>query len=142
VFGVRQFLRYRDRQLVRENDRLEQEVARRTTRIEQDKLIIEKQAADLQVSALLKTRFFANVSHEFRTPLTLLLGPIQYLAKRIADGSTQQLLMAMERNANQLLTLVNSILDLTRLDSHDLVLTEQPADLSQLTQQTVGNFMA
>ncbi|WP_041616533.1 ATP-binding protein [Spirosoma linguale] len=140
AFVVRLYLRYRDRKLVRENDRLEQEVVRRTAQIEQDKLTIEKQAADLQTSAMLKIRFFANVSHEFRTPLTLLLGPIQYLAKRISDANTLQLLQAMERNTRQVLGLVNDLLNLTRSDSGQLSLNEQPSDLTQTIQQLVDTF--
>lgn len=140
ALGVRMYLRYRNRQLVWENDRLEKEVARRTAEIEQDKLIIEKQAADLQANATLKTRFFTNVSHEFRTPLTLLLGPIQYISNRISDTTTLQLLQAMERNTQHLLGMVNDLLNLTRLDGGQLSLSEQPTELTQTIQNVVDTF--
>jgi ligand-binding sensor domain-containing protein len=99
--------RWRNRQLVADKYRLEAEVARRTAQIEEDKAIIERQAINLRNSAQLKARFFANVTHEFKTPLTLLLGPLQYLSGRITDMSTRELVMTMDRNARQLLTLVN-----------------------------------
>lgn len=132
--------RWRNWQLIQEKTRLETEVARRTARIEQDKAIIERQAADLEANATLKTRFFANVSHEFRTPLTLLIGPLRYLSKRITDTSAQQLLQAMERNTQQLLGMVNDLLSLTRLDGGQVRLTEQLTDLSQLVVQLADTF--
>lgn len=131
---------WRNGQFIREKARLETEVARRTAHIKQDKAIIEQQAADLRASATLKTRFFANVSHEFRTPVTLLIGPIQYLSQRITDHTARQLLEAMERNARHLLDLVTDLLDLTRLDSQQLILTEQPGDMAQTIQQLVATF--
>lgn len=145
--GLMALWRWRNRQLTRETVRLEAEVARRTAQIERDKAIIaadkatiEQQAADLRASATLKSRFFANVSHEFRTPLTLILGPVQYLKKQTADPTGQALLGVIERNTQHQLTLVNNLFDLTRLDVQPLQLTEQPADLAQLVQQTVANF--
>ncbi|WP_157580441.1 ATP-binding protein [Rudanella lutea] len=132
--------RWRNRQLIKDKNRLEAEVARRTKQVEADKAIIAKQAADLQANAALKARFFANVTHEFRTPLTLLSGPLHYLSSRVADGKTKQLLGTMERNAQQLLTLVNDLLDLSRLGDHQLALTEQPADLAQVVRETVNTF--
>ncbi len=144
--------RWRNKQLIAETLRLEAEVARRTAQIEEDKAIIERQAQDLQTNAVLKARFFANVTHEFRTPLTLLLGPIQYLYGRLtgspatglsaSDQSARELLTTMDRNARQLLTLVNDLLDLSRSDSHDLMLKEQPADLRQVINQVLAGFMA
>ena len=140
--------RWRNRQLVADKIRLEQEVARRTAQIErdkeiieQDKTIIEKQAADLRANDTLKSRFFANVSHEFRTPLTLLLGPIQYLSRQVSETSARQLLQTMERNTQQLLTLVNDLLDLSRLDAGELVLNEKPGDLSLSIIQIINTFM-
>ncbi|GAB2519630.1 response regulator [Spirosoma aerophilum] len=130
----------RSQRFVFERANLEEEVARRTAQIERDKSIIEQQAADLRANATLKTRFFANVSHEFRTPLTLILGPIQYLAKRITDVSTLQLLQAMERNTQQMLGLVTDLLNLTRLDSGQFGLNEQPTELTQTIRQLVDTF--
>ncbi|GAB4047805.1 ATP-binding protein [Spirosoma litoris] len=139
--------RWRNRQLVRDKLLLEAEVARRTAQIEEDKAtierdktIIEQQAADLQANVTLKSRFFANVSHELRTPLTLMLGPLQYLTHRVVDESAQSLLGVMERNTKQLLTLVNDLLDLTRLDNQQAQLREQPADLTQLIHKKADNF--
>ncbi len=147
VTGGQMLFRWRNRQLVAEKIRLEQEVARRTAQIErdkavieQDKTIIEKQAADLRANDTLKSRFFANVSHEFRTPLTLLLGPMQYLSRQVVDPGARQLLGTMERNTQQLMTLVNDLLDLSRLDAGKLVLNEKPGDLSLSLQQIVANF--
>lgn len=140
--GILVIFRWRNKQLVQDKARLAAEVKRRTAQIEADKAIIEQQAADLQASVTLRSRFFANVSHELRTPLTLLTGPLQYLSQRITDASTQQLLTAMGRNVQQLITLVNDIMSLSRLDAGQLTVTEQPADLAQLIQDTVGNFRA
>ncbi|OIN55985.1 hybrid sensor histidine kinase/response regulator transcription factor [Arsenicibacter rosenii] len=148
LMGAGQALfRWRNRQLVTEKIRLEQEVARRTARIERDKAIIEhdktiieKQAADLRANDTLKSRFFANVSHEFRTPLTLLLGPIQFLSRQVSEANARQLLQTMERNTRQLLTLVNDLLDLSRLDAGELVLNEKPGDLSLGITQVAADF--
>lgn len=139
--GLRAFIRYRNRQLRQANALLEAEVARRTAQIERDKALIERQAADLKANATLKARFFANVSHEFRTPLTLLVGPIRHLAGLVSDARARQLLAAMERNTNQLLQLVNDILDLSKLDAQQLTLREQPTDLMGVVRQTLEHFL-
>ncbi|GAB3930799.1 hybrid sensor histidine kinase/response regulator transcription factor [Larkinella terrae] len=132
--------RWRNRRLIQETKRLEEEVTRRTAQIIQDKALIEQQAADLQASATLKSRFFANVSHEFRTPLTLLLGPLAYLSKQLSDPALVRLVNTMDRNARHLLTMVSDLLDLSKLDVNQMQLTQQPAELSNLINQTVAKF--
>jgi len=132
--------RWRNRLLVEETVRLEAEVAHRTARIERDKAIIEQQAAELRENATLKSRFFANVTHEFRTPLTLLLGPLTYLSKRSTDETAQRLLATMERNARQLQELVNDLLGLGKLEAGQLQLDAQPADLNVVVARTVAAF--
>ncbi|WP_191908804.1 hybrid sensor histidine kinase/response regulator transcription factor [Larkinella humicola] len=132
--------RWRNERLIRETKRLEAEVTRRTAQIENDKALIQQQATDLQASATLKARFFANVSHEFRTPLTLLLGPLAYLSKRTTEPATARLLAGMDRNARQLLAMVSDLLDLSKLDVNPMQLTKQPADLCALINQTVSSF--
>jgi signal transduction histidine kinase len=88
-----------------------------------------------------KTAFFSNVSHEFRTPLTLMLGP---LAEAIADegvpnGVREQLELA-ERNAMRLQRLVNSLLDFSRIESGRADATYEPTDLAALTRDLASTF--
>jgi signal transduction histidine kinase/DNA-binding response OmpR family regulator len=66
----------------------------------------------------LKTQFFANISHEFRTPLSLILAPLEEeLKKRTSRNADTELLLLMRRNANRLLELVNQLLDLSKLEA-------------------------
>jgi PAS domain S-box-containing protein len=90
-----------------------------------------------------KTAFFSNVSHEFRTPLTLLLGPLEdVLASRHgalpADAAGS--LEISHRNALRLLKLVNSLLDFSRLEAHRMQASYQPVDLAALTADLASNF--
>jgi signal transduction histidine kinase len=77
----------------------------------------------------LKSRFFANVSHEMRTPLTLLLAPLENLVKRydkIFDDGTHDLLQTMHNNGMRLLKLINDLLELIRLESGRLEIKKEP----------------
>jgi signal transduction histidine kinase/DNA-binding response OmpR family regulator len=89
-----------------------------------------------------KTAFFSNVSHEFRTPLTLMLGPIQ---DALADGDDlppiqRDRLHLAHRNALRLLKLVNSLLDFSRVEAGRSRATFQPTDLAGLTAELASNF--
>lgn len=64
----------------------------------------------------MKFRFFTNISHEFRTPLTLIISPVEKLMNEIELESQKSLLSIIQRNANGLLTLVNQLLDFRKLD--------------------------
>ena len=85
-----------------------------------------------------KTAFFANVSHEFRTPLTLILGPIEDALSRGPLGDEG--LKTVHRNALRLLRLVNSLLDFSRIESGSLESTFEPTDLPALTAALAGSF--
>lgn len=125
IYGL---FRWRIRLLTQRQEELENTVAERTAKIEQDKKIIEEQAADLKVLDELKSRFFANISHELRTPLTLVLGPLSYLLDNLDDMELEQLrkqLTTMERNGKSLLQLIEEILDLAKLDAQKLTLDEE-----------------
>jgi signal transduction histidine kinase len=89
-----------------------------------------------------KTVFFSNVSHEFRTPLTLILGPLEQALGRPDGALSAEELGALHRNALRLLRLVNSLLDFSRIESGGLSLAFAPVDLSELTAGVVGAFQS
>lgn len=88
-----------------------------------------------------KTAFFSNVSHEFRTPLTLILGPIEHAVSTgvALDG---QELRAVHRNAVRLLRLVNDLLDFSRIAAGGLQLSFAATDLGPFTAGLAGAFQS
>ena len=92
-----------------------------------------------------KTRFFSNVSHEFRTPLTLMLGPLEDTLAT-ADGrlcaEDQEKLLVVHRNTLRLLKLVNSLLDFSRIEAGRVQAVYEPTDLSNLTAELASVFRA
>jgi signal transduction histidine kinase/CheY-like chemotaxis protein len=90
-----------------------------------------------------KTLFFSNVSHEFRTPLTLMLGPLEDLAaegpKRLPPAE-RALVDLAHRNARRLLRLVNALLDFSRIEAGRMKAAFEPVDLAALTADLASNF--
>lgn len=90
-----------------------------------------------------KTLFFSNVSHEFRTPLTLMLGPLEDLLQRPNENekfTTQEQLEVIHRNGIRLLRLVNTLLDFSRIEAGRVQAVYEPTDLSQLTENLASGF--
>jgi signal transduction histidine kinase/DNA-binding response OmpR family regulator len=88
-----------------------------------------------------KTTFFSNVSHEFRTPLTLMLGPLEDMASdEQIPGLVRSRLEVIHRNSLRLLKLVNSLLEFSRIEAGRVQATYEPTDLSQLTRELVSTF--
>ena len=90
-----------------------------------------------------KTTFFSNVSHEFRTPLTLMLGPVEdLLARRPRElsAAAQHDLALVERNGLRLLRLVNSLLDFSRIEAGRMQATYVPTDLARYTEDLSSLF--
>lgn len=81
---------------------------------------IEKESKRQQELNALKTRFFTNVSHEFRTPLTLILTPLEKLIKTTNDESFKKHLSLIQQNAKRLLGLVNQLLDFRKIEENKL----------------------
>ena len=80
----------------------------------------------------IKTRFFTNISHEFRTPLTLILGPVKQVIEKINDEKMKDELSIAHKNANKLLGLVNQLLDISKLESGNMKLRTSPINFIPL----------
>jgi signal transduction histidine kinase len=89
-----------------------------------------------------KTTFFSNISHEFRTPLTLILGPIEDALGRTAKALAGDSLQSVHRSAVRLLRLVNSLLDFSRIEAGRLESSFEPTDLAVLTAGLAGSFQS
>jgi PAS domain S-box-containing protein len=90
-----------------------------------------------------KTAFFSNISHEFRTPLTLLLGPLEeMLAGTAPDDPRRPELETVQRNALRLLRLVNTLLDFSRIEAGRFQARFHPVDLAVVTRDLAGVFRA
>jgi signal transduction histidine kinase len=88
-----------------------------------------------------KTAFFSNVSHEFRTPLTLLLGPVEdLLAMDQLPDAAREALELIHRNGLRLFKLVNTLLDFSRLEAGRVQASYQPTDLAVLTAGLASAF--
>ena len=91
-----------------------------------------------------KTAFFSNVSHEFRTPLTLMLGPLEEVMASGAemDGAVRDQLELAHRNGLRLLRLVNSLLDFSRIEAGRAQALYRPVDLGVYTAEIASTFRA
>lgn len=87
-----------------------------------------------------KTAFFSNVSHEFRTPLTLILGPIEDALRRPQEALAPDDLKLIHRSALRLMRLVNSLLDFARAESGRLEARFVPTDLCRLVSDAASHF--
>ena len=91
-----------------------------------------------------KTTFFANVSHEFRTPLTLIMGPVEELRARLdpADDAAAQELDVIYRNGLRLGKLVNTLLDFSRIEAGRMQASFEPLDLGAFTTELASVFQS
>jgi PAS domain S-box-containing protein len=90
-----------------------------------------------------KMQFFSNVSHEFRTPLTLLLGPLEQLLTESGEPLPEdhrQQLVAAQRNALRLLKLVNTLLDFSRIEAGRIQAFYEPTELCKSTEELASAF--
>ncbi len=133
------FLGYR--QLFTEKKRLEAEVNKRTLQIVKDKELIEEQATKLLEMDEMKSRFFTNISHEFRTPLTIISGMVPQMENN-PDQWMKKGMELIRRNSNHLLSLINQILDLRKLESGALKPNLIQADILPYLLYIIDSFRA
>lgn len=88
----------------------------------------------------IKSRFFANISHEFRTPLSLILGPVESMIADTPDGERRENLLLLQRNARRLKLLINQLLDLSRIESGTMELRLEESDIAHTLNVIAGTF--
>lgn len=122
-----------NRELSRQKEKLEeqkQQLTQQKEQLIQQKEQLEQLSHELEAATHAKLVFFTNVSHDFRTPLTLIADPInQLLADKSLGEHSHQLLELMKKNVNILLRLVNQILDFRKVENGRMELHLEPFDL-------------
>lgn len=115
--------------------------ARSRARLRKKQAELEKAEAEkLRELDRLKSAFFANISHEFRTPLTLIKGPLQEMARGQFQGDYQKYYRIMLRNSERLLNLVNQLLDLSKLESGRMQLQLERGDAGRFITAIAHSF--
>lgn len=101
----------------------------------------QRKAEELARLDRAKTQFFSNISHEFRTPLTLMMGPLHdVLTQGDLPGAWRERLDMVERNAVRLSRLVNALLEFSRIEAGRVTSTFRPTDLAALTGELASTF--
>ena len=92
----------------------------------------------------MKSLFFANISHEFRTPLTLILGPLDEAKKKKSGNISfkSDVVAAMRRNASRLLLLINQLLEVTKIESGKMKLQVSKGDFEGFVRTLVLSFLS
>ncbi|MFC4633340.1 ATP-binding protein [Dokdonia ponticola] len=122
--------RWRSKELQKKNERLEATISERTKEIQQKNTVLNHQTEQLVELNEAKTRLYSNISHEFRTPLTVILGMTDTLRTNYqnkVNESPEKSLEMIKRNGKNLLHLVNELLDLAKVESGSMEL-----DLTQI----------
>jgi signal transduction histidine kinase/ligand-binding sensor domain-containing protein/DNA-binding response OmpR family regulator len=132
-------IRWRTHALRQRSRVLRAQVAERTAQLSAQNQLIEQQAQQLQHALETKEKLFARVSHEFRTPLTLILGPIESLLADEHNARTAAWLRLMRRSARRLLVLVDQLLGLARL-SGEAPIEATPQRIAPVLRGTVAAF--
>nr|WP_298923199.1 tetratricopeptide repeat protein [uncultured Allomuricauda sp.] len=102
--------------------------------------IKQKTNKELRELDRLKSNFFANISHEFRTPLTLIKGPIEQLEQNPAERLQLENIKMIRRNTNRVLQLVNQLLDLSKIDKGSLQLEHTEGEVFKCLRGAVSSF--
>ena len=107
---------------------------------ESKRLKLKHRAEHLTELDHLKSQFFANISHEFRTPITLILGPLKEMYNETFKGDQKPVVASMMRNGQRLLRLINQLLDLSKIESGKMELHFSPIDLVQFLREISSSY--
>ncbi|SIT34390.1 Signal transduction histidine kinase [Filimonas lacunae] len=129
-------IRHRGIQRLKQKFAAEQERRRIHQLIEEERKEAERQRAFDEG----KIQFLTNLSHEFRTPISLIAGPVQALLDKEYDPEKKSQLSMVRRNTRRLLNLVNQLLDIRNPEEQELLLHAQPGDLVSFVREAAESF--
>ena len=133
ICAIMLFIKRREIKLQKDKRHLEQEIKKRTE-------TILTQTEKLKQLDQAKSRFFSNITHEFRTPLTLIIGPLQQMIKNPVQEATPKRLQNVKKNAEQILHLINQLLDISKLESGKMKLAIAHGNIIDYTKQLIDGF--
>jgi signal transduction histidine kinase/AraC-like DNA-binding protein len=120
-----------------ENHQLQREAFEKSKEVE----VAQLEKNKLAEMDEMKTRFFTNISHEFRTPLTLIMGPVKKLINKEDTNWKKEELNVIHKSANRLNELVNQLLDLSKLESGKMIVKTRPENIISLLNGFVLSFV-
>ncbi|MBQ8521566.1 MAG: response regulator [Bacteroides sp.] len=139
-FATYYFYQRRTRLYRQQKRHLEQVVEQRTQELAKQNKQLETLAKHVEEVTEEKIAFFTNITHEFRTPVTLINGPLKRALKESTEPQVQEQLKLAEKNSNYLLSLVNELMDFRKLDAEKVVLQPQNQDLISFMQNLIMPF--
>ncbi len=128
------------RSIRKEKKTLERIVQERTREVREQAHLLEDQAVRLKELDKAKSRFFTNISHEFRTPLSLIMGLLEDSNQDNASTKDAYRIAVMQRNTQRLQTLINQLLDLSRLEARVLTLAISPGNIGRYLRAFAAGF--
>lgn len=135
--GILLFVRYRGIRKLKINFALQQERINQHQLIEQER----KRSEYLRELDLMKIKFLTNLSHEFRTPISLIVGPVENLLEKIREPQQISQLQLIKRNGRRLLNLVNQLLDFRKMEEQELQLQVSKAELVSFVKEVTDSFI-
>ncbi len=132
--------RYKMASVKQQKAELEVAVTERTREINAQKVALEERTVQVQELTVDRLSFFTNITHEFRTPITLILGPLNRALELNDNPKVAKQLQYIGRNANYLLSLVNQLMDFRKIESGKIELSRRPGNFTHFLSDTVEGF--
>lgn len=138
--GIYLFYKRKMRTYREQKAQLEKEVELRTQELAVQNKQLEAMAKHVREITEEKIAFFTNITHEFRTPVTLIHGPIEHALKQTQDETVKAQLQIAERNSRYLLQLVNELMDFRKLDMDKVVLDKRSVNFVEFLSELLIPF--
>ncbi len=136
ILGILLYIRRRGIQKIENEFTIKQEKLEMQRVLEHERREVKR----MHELDMMKIKFFTNVSHEFRTPLSLIMAPVDKMLKNTADTELQQQIKMIKTNARRLLNLVNQLLDFRKMEVQELKLHVEEGDIISFIKEISSSF--